>query len=141
MTSFTAIKKVELTNSTGNPRRYTCASGTGITKNKMLTLSDPRTAAEVSDTPSTSGYVFAGISAMEKDSTDSSTSISAYTSGIFEIRASGAITVGKLVYNAGAGEVASVSDTNMVASGVVVGRALETASDQETINVAVGLVP
>lgn len=121
-------------------RSYTCADGTGILINKVLTLADPNTASEVSDTPSVAGYKFAGISAMEKEASDGSTTISAWTNGVWDLEASGAITAGSLVYSAGNGEVAQVTDINMVASGAVVGRALETASDTEVIKVAVGSI-
>ena len=125
---------VELTNSTGNPRRYTCADGTGITKLSVLTLSDPRTAATVSTTQAATGYNCAGIAAMDKVASDGSTSITAYTDGIFELYASGSITVGCPVKSIGLNQVMQAVAAD-VASGVICGYALETASDKETINV------
>lgn len=130
--------KVELTNSTGNPRRLACASGTAITKGTILTLSDARTAAAVSDTFVSTGYICAGIASMDKDSTDTSTSISAWTDGIFEITASGSITVGQPVKSCGQGYVMAAVAAD-VASGVICGYALETASDDEVINVRLSI--
>jgi hypothetical protein len=138
MTNAYSATKVELTNGTGNPRRYTVAEGTGILKGKLLTLSDPRTAAEVSDSTTVgAGYAFAGIAAIEKVANDGSTSITAWTNGIFEICASGAIAVGRKVKSVGNGQVASALDTE-AASGSIVGTCLETAADLEVVNIAVG---
>jgi hypothetical protein len=131
--------KVELTNSTGNPRRYTCADGVAITKGTVLTLSDPRTAAAVSTATDANGYAFAGIASMDKVASDGSTSITAWTSGIFEMTASGAITIGDLVHSVGNGEVAACPAAN-IASGALVGKCLETAADDEVVNIAVGQI-
>jgi len=131
--SFTSIKVVELTNSSGFPRRFACAEATSIEKYALLTLSDPRTAATRTDTPTAAGLICAGIAAMDKTGGDGSISITAYTDGIFEIRASGAINAGAPVMSCGAGEVCLAPTT---ASGAIIcGYALETAADQETINV------
>lgn len=132
--------KVELTNSNGNPRSYTCAAGTAISKLKLLTLTDPRTAAEVSDTPNAAGYAFGGIAAMEKSATnDTSTELTAWTSLIAGLRASGAITAGTQVKSVGMGEVKAMVAAE-AGSASWVGRALETAADQEIIEVAVGQI-
>ena len=99
--------KVELygNNQDGQPRRYTVADGTGISKNRLTTLADPRTVTEVSATPATHGYVCAGVTAMEKEASDGSTSISVWTQGVFEMSASGAITLGAPVKSCGTGYV------------------------------------
>lgn len=129
MAAATNPVQVELTNNTGFPRRYTCAD-TAITKNSFLTLSDPRTAAATSSDPAAGG-VCGGIASMAKE-VDGSTSITAWTDGVFDARASGAIGVGEPVQMAGAGEIMLA---RLAASGaVVIGYALETASDQEYIN-------
>ena len=126
--------KVELTNNTGNPRRYTCADGVAITKGAILTLTDPRTAA----TCAASGDFCAGIASMDKVASDGSTSISAYTDGIFELNASGAITAGNPVETAAGGNYVRVAGPT--ASGaIILGYALETAADGEVINVRVQL--
>lgn len=128
--------KVELTNGTGNPRSFTCAAGTAITKGALLTLTDPRTVATVSDTPAAAGYICAGIASMDKDSTDTSTRISVWTDGVFDILASGAITAGYPVKSCGGNRVIAAS-VNDVTSGAILGYALETAADAEVINVRI----
>lgn len=119
-------------------RRYTCSNSTGILKNKILTLSDPRTAAEVTATATAAGVAFAGISAEEKEASDGATSIGAYVNGIWEMYASGAIAVGALVYSVGDGYVAEIMGGS--SSGALVGRCLETASNGEVVNIAVGSI-
>lgn len=126
------LTKVELTNGTGNPLQYTCASGTAITKGTLLKLTDPRTAIA----NDTSGAVIAGIASADKSATDdTSTSIAVWTDGIFKGYASGAIEVGApLIGNAynhlnSAGLTGNVA----IASGAaIIGYALETAADGET---------
>jgi len=132
--------KVELygQNNDGDPRRYTCASGVAIAKNTLLSLADPRTAAKAT----TAGSAIAGISSMAKSATDYSTSISAWTNGIFELKASGAITVGFPVISAADATNAQntvMSATNGASGAMVIGYALETASDADTINVRLAL--
>lgn len=123
--------EIELTNSTGNPIRYTCASGVAIPKYSVLTLSDPNTAAAVTATPTAAGLIFAGIASMAKDVTDdTSTEIAAFTDGIFKLEASGAIVVGQPIMSCGANEFCLAPNT---ASGALIaGYAKETAADTET---------
>lgn len=129
------IVPVELTNSTGFPRRFTCASGAAIVKGTLLTLSDPRTAAAHSAAVS----AIAGIASMDKSSTDLSTSISGWTDGVFEMYASGAIAIGDPVV-AAAGANWVKTGAGLLASGAaVIGYAMETAADTEPINVRVRL--
>lgn len=118
-------------------KRMACAAGTTILKNKVLTLSDPRTCAEVSDTTNAGGYIFGGIAWIDKDSTDTSTSITAAKNGIWEVSASGSITCGQFIKSVGTGYFAAAVAVD-IASGAICGRALETASDQEVINVEFG---
>jgi len=131
------VKEVELYggNNGGDKRRLTCASGVAITKGTILKLTDARTASASTGT----GDVFAGIASMDKDSADTSTSISAWENGIFEMVASGAITVGAKVKTASDGNYVMQCQTADVQSSyaIIVGTALETASDGETINVRV----
>jgi len=127
--------KVELTNSTGFPRRYTCASGAAITKGTLLKLTDPRTAAA-----STVAFdPIAGIAAMDKSITnDDSTTITALTDGIFEMVASGAIAIGMPVRSAGNNNYVSLN-AGSASGAVTFGYTLEAADDGETINVRVRL--
>ncbi|MAF43375.1 MAG: hypothetical protein CMI54_04270 [Parcubacteria group bacterium] len=127
--------KVELTNSTGFPRRYTVASGVAIAKNTVLTLSDPRTAAEVAaGTPLATGYYCAGIASMDKSATDGATSISAWTDGIFEVACSGFILAGQSIKSCGDGYFCSSAMVKDAASGMICGYALESGDDDEVIN-------
>ena len=87
-------------NRDGDKRRYTCASGTAIAKGTLLTLSNDRTAAAAS----ASGQICAGIAAMDKANDDFSTSITAWTNGVFLAVASQAVVAGdalKVISNAG----------------------------------------
>ena len=129
--------KVELfgDHNSGDPVRYTCASGVAIAKGTILQLSDPRTAAAASS----SQGIFAGIAAMSKASDDKSTSISAWTNGIFEMVASGALTIGQIVKSDGASNyITGLAQEDAYGSfAIAIGTALEAADAGETINVRV----
>lgn len=128
--------KVELygNNNDGDVRRYTVADGTAISKGTLLTLSDPRTAT---GSPTLRG-VFAGIANMDKEANDGSTSIGAWTNGVFDLKASGSITVGRKVCCAGHGNyVIAANQEDAGSYAIIVGTALETASTNEIINVRV----
>lgn len=135
---------IELTNGNGFPITYICAAGTTISKGILLKLSDPRTVTAAEGIITTFPTAFAGISAMDKDGTDSSTTISAWTNGIFDLRCSGAATVGDKLVLTGFNEVKSVSlltvaqYASLATVSGIVGTALETASDGEKIAVWVG---
>lgn len=121
-------------NSDGSPRRFTCASGTAIAKGTLLKITDPRTAIAQSDLRD----VCCGVAAMDKSATDLSTSISVWTNGIFEAVASGAIVVGAPV-SASTPANTIITATTAASGAAVIGYALETASDAETINVRLNL--
>ena len=123
--------KVELfgSNNDGDPIRFTCASGTAITKGTLLAMTDPRTAIA----HSSAGQAIAGVAAMDKQSNDGSTTISAWTNGIFEVTASAAVTVGWPVISAAQGNTV---DPGTAQSGAfIIGYAMESASAGEVINV------
>ena len=135
-------KKVELygQGNDGQPRRFTVANATGIEKNTFLELTDPRTAV----TAVTAGAACAGISAMEKEANDGSTSISAWTDGIFECTASGAIVLGAPVMIASTtahpNTVKTATPHDKGGSGaVVLGYCMETAADAERVNIRLDL--
>ena len=134
------VAKVELHGDNGDQIRYTVADGTQISKGVLLKLTDPRTAI-LYDVLTTSGAVqAAGIAAHDKEASDGSTSISVWTNGVFDMVASGAITVGNPVVFLGhnkIGEYYFAGTQNPASFGVVVGRALETAAHDERINVKV----
>ena len=122
--------KVELTNETGFPRRFTVASGVTIDKGSLLGLLDNRTASAgaLEEAPC------AGIASMDKDNTDFSTSITAWTDGIFIMTASNAIVTGSPVMAEGHdNEVMVVSSGGATASGArTIGYAMEDIADEGT---------
>lgn len=135
------ITKVELTASTGFPRRYTVASGTAITKGSLLQFSDPRTAIQAT---TITQIPIAGITSMAKSGTDYSTSVTVWTNGVFDVVASGSITTGSPVFSASDANypntVATAAGLAPPASGAaIIGYALEDATDAERIAVRVTL--
>lgn len=118
-----------------DPINFTVADGTGIEKGTLLKLTDPRTAIA----STAKADPLAGILAREKVASDGRTIAAVYRRGIFDMLASGAITVG--------GAVQSASDANypnavmaaaVTSSGAqILGTALETATDGETIQIFV----
>ena len=121
------VAKVELTNNTGFPRRYTVASGVSIAKHTVLDLSDPRTAAA----STSEGAPSAGFASMAKDGTDFSTSITSYTDGIFKATASGAIVIGAPLISAGHDNYLKQAP-NDASGAAIVGYSLEAVGDLET---------
>jgi len=120
----------------GCPVRFTCPSDTSISKGTILKLSDARVVA-VGTTPTDT---FAGIAAHDKDGSDSSTEITAYTKGIFDLYTDATITAGMFVGMSGSNLVNQATDAS-ISGGCLIGKALETsaAGTPETINVAVGI--
>lgn len=117
-----------------DPVDFTCADGTAISKGTLLKLTDPRTAIATS----ASGDAFAGICARDKIANDGRTQIAAYVDGIFDMVDSGAgITAGQLVSVGGVNTIKTATGTE-VDAGKAIGKALETASAGETIQVMVG---
>ena len=132
------ITVVELTNSTGFPRRYTVASGTAIDKGSLLLLNDDRTATAPTFTIKSGPC--AGIAAMDKSATDFSTSITAWTDGIFRFIASGAIARGESVIpgivdnSVTASAVASITEAS---GATIIGYAMEDIADAGTGSIRV----
>ena len=121
-------------------RRYTCATSTGIAKGTYLKCADPSTASASTGT----GDVFVGFAHADVNkSTDTAfnteTSITAEKGQIYELVASGAITVGQLVKTAAPGNYVMAMTAADIASSyaMTVGVALETATADEIINVEV----
>lgn len=123
-------------------RRYTCATSTAIPKGTLLKLSADNTAIL-----GTTGASFLGIAHADvNNSTDTAfnteVDITADKGAVYELVASGAIALGKYVVMAGDANYPNTvrQATAIEASSnarVVVGIALEAASDAETINVEV----
>ena len=124
---------VELLGDQGDVIEYTVASGTTIAKCTLLQLADERTASA-----SDGENVFAGIASTEKDGSDYSTTLGAYTYGVFDlVSADDTISVGAIVSLSGANLVKTATEAE-IAAGKGIGKALETASNGETFQVLVG---
>jgi len=114
------------------PIPMTCADGTGIEKGAILKLTDPMTCA-LSDGVND---IVAGIAAEEKIANDGKEKVSVYRRGIFKIKASGAITAGDSVGTSGENEANFVVSNRLTANlsgAVILGTALETAANKETL--------
>lgn len=122
-------------NNSGYKRRFAVLDGQSINKGDILALTTPRTASYAI----TTGSIFAGIASMDKEASDGSTSISTWQNGVFEMTASGAVTVGQRVKIAAPGNyiMATTNLDNTSSYSLIVGVALETAADGEVINVRV----
>lgn len=128
---------LQLLGNGGDVVRYTCASGTAITKGTILKLTDPCTAAACS----AANDKFAGICAADKSGSDWTTTVSAYTNGIFDLYCDGtAITAGEHVSISGANIIKKYATLDFE-KGQEIGTALETAAlgTAETIAVRVSL--
>jgi|TARA_R100001530_G_C4321443_1_gene155974 hypothetical protein len=117
----------------GRPVRFTVADGAGIEKGTLCKITDPRTAAATS----ADNDAYAGIANAEKVASDGSTSLGLWTCGIFDIKASAAVTAGEKVSISGANTVTKVAAADTLFSDV--GVALETASTNEVIAIACGI--
>ncbi|MCK9371354.1 DUF2190 family protein [Candidatus Dojkabacteria bacterium] len=126
---------IELGFNGGRPIERTCLDAVGITKGALLQLQDPNTASGA-NLDAASGQAFAGIAAMDKVASDGSTTISCYTSGVFDLKcnASVGITAGAPVCLSGTNliRVAAAGD---LLTGAVIGYAEETASASEVVRV------
>lgn len=127
--------KVELygANNDGCPRRYTIADGTSVSKGSLLALSDPRTVTASTGT----NFVCAGVASEDHLANEGYTSIAAWTDGIFEAVASGAITIGAPITFC---ESNFVKQAGVGASGATIaGYSLEAAADAELVNIRLSL--
>jgi hypothetical protein len=111
------------------PIPFTCADGTGIEKGAILTMSDPMTAALCT----TDGAVVAGIAAEEKIANDGKTKIAVYRGGIFKMLAGTNITVGQAVDTHAATGATNEIAAAPAAGDNILGIALETATDGDTL--------
>jgi hypothetical protein len=83
------------------------------------------------------GFAHADVNKSSDTAFNTETSITAEKGGIYELVASGAITVGQCVKTAAPGNYVMGCADNLASTAVVIGVALETATDGETINVEV----
>ncbi len=126
---------IELLGNGGDPVRYTVVDSVAIEKGTILAMSDVR-AAIPSTAAGGSGSAFAGIAAAEKVASDGSTTLAAYTYGIFDLAASTAITVGQYLSLAGINYVKNATAAEALFN--LVGVSMETGSIGEVIAVWVG---
>lgn len=117
------------------PIDFTVADGTAITRGTLCKLTDPRTASASNGT----GDMIAGIAARDKIASDGRTQLAMYRRGIFDMKCSGAVTLGKAVMSAlGAGNEVMLA-TTATSGAAIIGHALETGSDAEVIEVWVDI--
>ena len=106
-------------------------------KGSLLVLTDARTCAQGTGVDD----VWAGVAMEEKNANDGATTIGCWTNGIFEVTASGAIVLGAAVTGVATGTTHAVKQSAATAASgaYTIGYALETASDNEVINVRLRL--
>lgn len=124
----------ELLGNGGDPISYTVSSATTIPKGSVMEMEDLRTMKMVSaaDKP------LAGIAAAEKSSSDATTSLSVYTNGVFKMYAgTTGCTVGHQVVSEAGGNTVKNFDTLDNETGDVLGYAMETATNGETLLIRV----
>ena len=114
---------IELLGNKGDPIQYICVDGDAFPKGTILKLSDNREA----DLSSADGDICAGICAMEKVANDGSTTVTAYTNGIFDLKEanSAAITAG-LPITIGGANLIKIAAAGEAESGAIMGHALAT---------------
>jgi hypothetical protein len=102
----------------GCPIRFTCAEAVSIAKGTLLELTDPRTV--IANTNDNAPVV--GVCAFEKVGGDGSTTVTAYTNGIFSgLMAAGAQSTGKAVANSATENTVQVADAADFIQGSYVG--------------------
>ena len=116
---------------TAPPIMMTCANGNGIEKGTLLSLADAFLVAASEGDIDT----IAGVAAEEKIASDGKTKIAVYREGIFKATAGGNCTTGKsLMSYSSSGDANDVIDgTNAALYSKILGIALETATDGETL--------
>lgn len=126
---------IELLGNGGDPIRYTVADANAIPKGTLMYLSaDPRTMA----ISSAEGQFFCGIAVAEKVANDGQTELAVYTNGIFDLKCTtAAVTLGNYVKLGGANMIAAADEAGAQDVAELVGKALETAGNDEVISVRV----
>ena len=116
-------------NEFSNAKQYTCAAGTSISKGTLLRLSADNL---VIANPTDSTGPYAGVAAMDKDGTDSSTKISVYIPGMgnkfdMTVHGSAGVTLGAQVVMSGSNLI-----RNAVAGDLLLGKVIGTAQETGT---------
>lgn len=124
-----------LRNRRTDPHQFTVADGTGIEKGSVLKVTDPRTAAASDGL----NDAVAGIAAREKVASDGRTQLAVFTPGsgnIFDMTASGSVTIGDPVISVGVNNLVEAGDASDKGLEIL-GYSLETASNAEVFQVLV----
>ena len=119
--------------------RYTCATA-GIAKGTYLKNANPSTASASTGTGDPFiGFAHADVNKSTDTSFNTETSITADKGGMYELTASGAITVNNYVKTAAPGNYVMMATAADIGSSlaIIVGIARETASAGDQINVEV----
>jgi hypothetical protein len=120
--------------------RYTCATSTAIPKGTYLKNADAHTASASTGTgDGFCGFAHADINSSTDTAFNTETSVTADKGGMYELTASGAITVNAYVKTAAPGNYVMQCTTADMTSSIAftIGIARETAADGEQINVEV----
>lgn len=117
-----------------DPIGMACGNTNAIEKGAILSLIDPRVASGAF----VEAANCAGIAAREKISGDGRTTVSVFQNGIFDVVASGSITIGSDVQMAGAANIVEAALSGTSGRGII-GQALEAASDGETFQMRLNL--
>lgn len=117
----------------GEPIRYNVADAVEIGKGTLLKIANGRVAQAATD-----GSAFAGIAASDKAANDGSTTLAAYTHGIFEIRlgASASADAGNRLYPGDANRADSAEAGEMLKS--TIGIALADGAGDAWVPVLIG---
>ncbi len=116
------------------PIPMTTADTNAIEKGEVLKLSDPYTVSG-SDA---NADIIGGIAAEEKIANDGKTKMAVYRHGVFKMTCSGSVTVGDALASAGTANKVFSAEATRPASQII-GRALETATNAETLLVEVNV--
>lgn len=115
---------------------FTVADGTGIEQYVLCQLTDPRTASA-----SSADEAFAGIAMTEKVASNGKTNLGLAVTGIWDLTIHGgaSCTAGDTVSLSGANLIKEATEAE-VQAGKAVGKALETGTGGEVIEVRIGVV-
>ena len=119
----------------GVPIRWTVADATLVPKGTLLKISAGG-AGRTAIATAADNDPFAGVAAAEKVALDGSTTLAAWTKGIFDIYGSAAITAGERVSMSGVNAVTKCAAADLLFSDV--GIALETLGGAGTLAVFIG---
>ena len=124
-------------NNDGQQVRFTIADGASVSKGTLMELTDPFTATAGGATGIPTPY--AGVAAEEHIANKGITSISLWTQGVFNVKASGAIVIGSFVSGAENNNVTASSGLIVASGANVIGWAREAPGDGDNFNVRLNL--